>query len=74
MTFEAPSGTFTLHVPPEDGQPAPALLTPAEAAHFLNLRRSTLDDYARRGIVPSVRLGRHRRFRRSDLERFLQDL
>jgi excisionase family DNA binding protein len=43
------------------------LLTAAEAADFLRIRESTLRDYGRRGIVPSVRIGRHVRFIEADL-------
>jgi hypothetical protein len=37
----------------------PRLLTSAEAAEFLTLKELTLRDYSRRGIVPSVKIGRH---------------
>lgn len=45
------------------------LLTAAEVAAILRLRVSTVEDYARRGVLPSVKVGRHRRFVRSQLER-----
>jgi excisionase family DNA binding protein len=51
---------------------ATKLLTPADAAEFLTLRESTLRDYARRGIVPSVKLGRHLRFVEADLVAYLE--
>jgi excisionase family DNA binding protein len=54
--------------------PATKLLTPADAAVFLTLRESTLRDYARRGIVPSVKLGRHLRFVEADLVTYLERL
>ena len=50
----------------------PRLLTPAQASVFLTLRESTLRDYARRGVVPSVKLGRHVRFIEADLVAHLQ--
>jgi excisionase family DNA binding protein len=53
---------------------ATKLLTPADAAEFLTLRESTLRDYARRGIVPSVKLGRHLRFVEADLVAYLECL
>ena len=31
------------------------------------MRKSTVEDYARRGLLPSLKLGRHRRFVRSDV-------
>lgn len=51
---------------------ATKLLTPADAASFLTLRESTLRDYARRGVVPSVKLGRHLRFVEADLVAYLE--
>lgn len=42
------------------------LMTAAELADLLKMRRSTIEDYARRGLLPSFKLGRHRRFIRSD--------
>lgn len=50
------------------------LLTADEVAKLLHLPKSTVADYARRGVMPSIKLGRHRRFVRSDVERWLEDL
>ena len=44
------------------------LMTAREVAEMLRIRVSTVEDYARRGLLPSVKLGRHRRFIRSELE------
>jgi excisionase family DNA binding protein len=52
----------------------PRLLTSAEAAEFLTLKESTLRDYSRRGIVPSVKIGRHLRFVEADLVGYLDGL
>jgi excisionase family DNA binding protein len=38
------------------------------------MRLSTVEDYARRGVLPSVKVGRHRRFIRSQVEQALRDL
>jgi excisionase family DNA binding protein len=54
--------------------PNPRLLTSAEAAEFLTLKESTLRDYSRRGIVPSVKIGRHLRFVEADLVGYLDGL
>ena len=43
------------------------LLTAEEVAELLHVPRSTVSDYARRGVLPSIKLGRHRRFVRSDI-------
>jgi len=45
------------------------LMTAPQVAAVLHLRPSTVEDYARRGLLPSIKLGRHRRFVRSELER-----
>ena len=44
------------------------LMTADQVADLLQMRRSTVEDYARRGLLPSLKLGRHRRFVRSDVE------
>jgi excisionase family DNA binding protein len=38
------------------------------------MKRTTIEDYARRGLLPSLKLGRHRRFVRSDVEAALERL
>lgn len=43
------------------------LMTAEQLAGLLQMRRSTVEDYARRGLLPSLKLGRHRRFIRSDV-------
>jgi excisionase family DNA binding protein len=47
------------------------LLTPAQAAELLAVRRSWVYDAARQGELPCIRVGRHVRFLRSDLERWV---
>jgi excisionase family DNA binding protein len=44
------------------------LLTSTQIAELLQMKRTTVEDYARRGLLPSLKLGRHRRFVRSDVE------
>jgi excisionase family DNA binding protein len=44
------------------------LMTAEEMAGVLQMRVSTIQGYARRGLLPSVKVGRHRRFIRSDVE------
>lgn len=53
---------------------ASRLLTAAEAAELLSIRQSTVEDYARRGIVPSVKIGRHRRFVERDVLGYIDSL
>ena len=50
------------------------ILSAVEVAELLQLRRSTVEDYARRGVLPSIKLGRFRRFVRDDIERALARL
>jgi excisionase family DNA binding protein len=44
------------------------LTTAEELARCLKVPKSTILDYQRRGVLPSVRLGKHVRFVRSDVE------
>jgi excisionase family DNA binding protein len=50
------------------------LMTSRQVAGLLQMRLSTVESYARRGLLPSVKVGRHRRFIRSQLERALTAL
>jgi excisionase family DNA binding protein len=50
------------------------MMTSAEIAELLRMNRSTVEDYARRGRLPSIKLGRHRRFIRSDVQAALVEL
>jgi excisionase family DNA binding protein len=49
-------------------------MTAEQLAGFLQMRQSTIEDYARRGFLPSLKLGRHRRFIRSDVINALDGL
>jgi excisionase family DNA binding protein len=50
------------------------LMTADQVAELLQMKRTTIEDYARRGLLPSIKLGRHRRFVRSDVETALERL
>jgi len=50
------------------------LLTADEVAELLHIPSSTVSDYARRGVLPSIKLGRHRRFVRSDVADAIEGL
>lgn len=52
---------------------AEPLLTAAVAAELLSVRTSWVYDAARGGELPCVRLGKHLRFLRSDLERWVAE-
>jgi excisionase family DNA binding protein len=51
------------------------LLTADQVAELLAIPRSSVYEYARRmhARLPSLEVGRHRRFYRSDVERWLQE-
>ena len=53
----------------------PLLLTAQQVAVLLQIPVSTIYEYARRkhNPLPSIPVGRHRRFRREDLDRWLDD-
>ncbi|MGC9974064.1 MAG: helix-turn-helix domain-containing protein [Gaiellaceae bacterium] len=48
------------------------LLTAAEVAALLSVRESWVREATRDGRLPHLRLGRYRRYRRSDIERWLE--
>jgi excisionase family DNA binding protein len=50
------------------------LMTAEQLAALLVVRKSTVEDYARRGLLPSLKLGRHRRFVRSDVIHAIDEL
>jgi excisionase family DNA binding protein len=52
------------------------LLTADQVARLLAVPRSSVYEYARRrhGRLPSIVVGRHRRFYRSDVEAWLTDI
>lgn len=50
------------------------ILSAVQVAELLQLRRSTVEDYARRGLLPSIKLGRFRRFVRADIDAALARL
>jgi excisionase family DNA binding protein len=47
------------------------VLTAAEVAELLHMPRSTIEDLARRGVIPSRKIGRRRLFVRSKVEAIL---
>jgi excisionase family DNA binding protein len=49
------------------------VLTTVEAAEFLKLTPFTVRDYARRGILPSRKVGKGWRFYKPDLLAWLRD-
>jgi excisionase family DNA binding protein len=50
---------------------ASSVLTSAEVAELLRVPRSTVEDWARRGDIPSRKIGRRRLFVRSKVEALL---
>jgi excisionase family DNA binding protein len=56
-----------------DGKKTDNLLMAKPVSEWLNLPLPSLYDYARRGLVPCVRIGKNLRFRRSDIEKFIED-
>lgn len=48
------------------------LLTAGDVAAILNVKTSWVEEHAREGHIPSVELGRYRRFRRADVDHFIE--
>jgi excisionase family DNA binding protein len=60
------------HAPKPAVSELPKLLTAADIAELLgNLPTSTVHAWARSGYLPSIKLGRHRRFVRDDVLAFI---
>jgi excisionase family DNA binding protein len=51
-----------------------ALLTAGEVAQMLGVPRTWVYEQSRAGRIPTVRLGRYRRYRQEAIERWLQEL
>jgi excisionase family DNA binding protein len=47
------------------------VMTAAEVAELLHVSKSTVEDWARRGIIPSKKVGRRRLYIRSKIEALL---
>ena len=56
----------------KNANPAPLLINIATAAAILEVLESWVASAARRGDLPSVRLGHHVRFKVSDLQKFIE--
>jgi len=50
------------------------ILKAGQVAELLGLREGTIEDYARRDLLPSFKLGKHRRFIRAQVEARIADL
>jgi excisionase family DNA binding protein len=58
----------------EDMMAEHELLTPAEVAVLFRVDPKTVTRWARAGKIPAIRtIGGHRRFRTSEIQRFLED-
>jgi excisionase family DNA binding protein len=49
------------------------LLVAAEVAELLAVKESWVREWTRDGRLPHLRLGRYRRYRRQDIERWLEE-
>ena len=50
------------------------ILTAGQVAELLGLREGTIEDYARRDLLPSFKLGKHRRFIRAQVDARIAEL
>ncbi len=49
-------------------------MTAEQVAALLLLPRSTVEGYARSGVLPSIKIGKHRRYVRTDVVNFIDAL
>jgi excisionase family DNA binding protein len=74
MHTQAPDGLLARRKPAQDrqhddsGLRFEALLTPSQGGAYLGVHEKTAIRMAREGELPALRIGKHWRFRRSDLE------
>ena len=87
MSKRLNTGQMTLPVPPTPPSPGLAtsrsrlgrpltaadVLTAGEVAELLRVPRSTVEDWARRGVIPSRKVGRRRLYLRPSIETLLLD-
>jgi excisionase family DNA binding protein len=61
---------------PEVAQPfrGGPLLDAAQVGELLGVPKSWVWEQSRRGTIPTVRLGRYRRYRREAIERWIEEL
>lgn len=57
-----------------DGSPKDALLTAHEVADFLGVPASWVYEQSRAGRIPTVTLGRYRRYRRVAIEAWIAEI
>ena len=50
------------------------LLSAAEVAEMIGMTKDYVYDLSRRGLIPTITFGRHRRYRRESVVRWLEDL
>jgi excisionase family DNA binding protein len=61
------------HTPPDTDFPR-QLYTPAEAAEWLSVKEDTVRGLHRAQKLTGVKVGKHLRFRRGDLQRYVEEL
>ena len=71
--MEPTASQLSLDVSPRFPRLDEPLLRPADAARLLAVRTSWVYDAARDGRLPCLHIGRHLRFLRSDLERWVAE-
>jgi len=66
--------THPAPIPPADAEQTPQLLTRRQAAQWLGVSQSTVDNMARDGRLKPIHIGRSVRFPVAELERFVSSL
>ena len=68
----APGALHTERTPSAEQSLAEPLLTATDAARLLSVRTSWIYEATRDGRLPHMKIGRHTRFLRSDLEDYVR--
>jgi len=53
---------------------ADSLMTVEEVAKYLKVEQSTIYTWAKEGKLPSIKVGRFWRFKKEDIDKWLEDL
>ena len=64
----------SFHIRQPDELPRTGLITVAEAAQYLAMSACKIYEMSNLGTIPSVKIGKSRRFRLADLEQFVASL
>jgi len=70
---ESPIG-LTSDIPLSSPSEVQRVMTKEDVAACLGIRVSTVDTYARQGVIPSIQINKHRRYVAKDIDAYIDSL